>query len=135
MTEDDDDGGPDLRMLHEKPWPESPSIRYLIAQAVRRDALCNRNAPACEGFVEVRDERGKLIRYEHGPNCLLERLDDAIAAHSLIQRALDIHFLTASGFHMTPDDVDVEEAFVIRVLKSELDKYSQEQSKSTTHGR
>lgn len=65
----------------------------------------------------------------HGPDCPLDRLDDAVARNPVLQRAIDIDFAVSAGFRVTLDEVDVEEFRAVKILRSERDKYQAEEAK------
>jgi hypothetical protein len=88
--------------------------------------LCNERDPACEGFVEYEDEYTGRTLYEHGPDCPLDKLNDAFARHPVLRRAIDLDF-AASLKLLSLDDIDVEEFEVMKILRSERDKYQTEQ--------
>ena len=77
----------------------------------------------------IEDDDGIVVDIVHGPDCALDKLEDAIARNSVLQRAIDIDFANAAGFRMTLDEVDVEEFAAIRLLRQERDKFQEEQSK------
>lgn len=78
----------------------------------------------------MRSESGHLIRRERCEECALDKLDAAVSANSILQRAIDIDFATSAGFRVTLDEIDVEEFNAIKVLRSERNKYESEQMKN-----
>lgn len=95
-----------------------------------------RGEPLCEGHVEIRDDDDTVIGYEHGPDCLLERLDHAISEHPVLQRAIDFHWMSQQpGFAFNPLDLDMEEYDAVKILSAESRRYENEQLKQQQNGR
>lgn len=81
----------------------------------------------------IEDAEGRVLEVRHGPDCPLDKLDDAVARNPVLQRSIDIDFACAAGFRMTLDEVDIEEFNAIKALRSERDKFQAEQTKTPSH--
>ena len=102
-------------------WPESPSLRYLVHWALRREQLCDPGL--CPDAPQ-----GEHERCDH---CPLNRLDAAELTDTgeLLRRALDLRSALAMGIRVGLDEIDADEFFAVHVVEQERDAYDRERIK------
>lgn len=99
---------------------------------MRRDGICEPRG--CDDHMEVRDERGLLVRRERCATCPLDKLDSAMTQNPVLHRAFDIDFALRAGIRLTLDEIDVEEFRALKILRTEQDKYQSEQIRNKPSG-
>ena len=99
-------------------WPESPSLRYLVYWALRREQLCDPGR--CPDAPE-----GEHERCEH---CPLNRLHPAQLTDTgqLLRRTVDLRSALAMGIRIGLDEIDADEFFAMQVVEQERDAYDRE---------
>lgn len=112
--------------------PEQPSLQELIHWSLRRDQICVPRC--CDDSIEIYEnddkEHGRLLRRERCGHCELDVLDRAVSQVGPLHRAFDIDFMLQVGVHLTPDDIDVEEFHALKSLRTERNKYQEEQNRN-----
>jgi len=102
-------------------WLESPSLRYLVYRALRREQLCDPGL--CPDAPE-----GEHERCDH---CPLNRLDAAQLTDTgqLLRRALDLRSALAMGILIGLDEINADEYFAMQVVEQERGGYDRERMK------
>jgi len=109
------------RKFLEGEWPESPSLRYLVYWALRREQLCDPGL--CPDAPEEEHERCDT--------CPLNRLDAAQLTDTgqLLRRALDLRSALSMGIRIGLDEIDADEFYAMQVVEEERDAYDRERVK------
>jgi hypothetical protein len=112
--------------------PEQPSLQELIHWSLRRDNICI--PQACDDSVEIYEnddpKHGRFLRRERCNHCELDVLDRMVAQVGALHRAFDIDFMLQAGIHLTADDLDIEEFFALKTLRTERNRYQEEQNRN-----
>ncbi len=100
-------------------WPETPSLRFLVHWALRRDELCD------PGLCHDAPDGGG--RCDH---CPLDRLDAAQAsgAGQQLRRAIDLQMALKLGFRIGLDEIRADEFAALFILGEERDRLDRENS-------
>lgn len=98
-------------------WPETPSLRFLVHWALRRDELCDPGL--CH---DAPDDGG---RCEH---CPLDRLDAAQSSEAglLLRRAAELQGALKLGIRIGLDEIRADEYWAMVIVDEERDRLGRE---------
>jgi len=118
--------------LERPPWPERPSLRFLVHMSLREAELCPGPEACPEAPEPARGFEGRIVCADRCRGCPLDALDAAMRSHAgqILRRALDLDAALRCGIGVPYGEWGAEEFRALKVLRSERDRWEKEQEEA-----